>query len=73
MENKLPKQDYKDLTQGEPWKKILSFSLPLLLGNLAQQLYNTVDSMVVGRFVGDNALASVGASGPVLNLLILFL
>lgn len=72
MENKLPKQDYKDLTQGEPWKKILSFSLPLLLGNLAQQLYNTVDSMVVGRFVGDNALASVGASGPVLNLLILF-
>lgn len=70
--NKKTKFDYKDLTQGEPWKKILFFSLPLLLGNLAQQLYNTVDSMVVGRYVGDHALAAVGASGPLLNFLILF-
>lgn len=66
------KIDRKDLTQGTPWKRILSFSAPLLLGNLAQQLYNTVDSMVVGKYVGDNALAAVGASGPLLNFLILF-
>ncbi|NLY36306.1 MAG: MATE family efflux transporter [Tissierellia bacterium] len=66
------KIDRKDLTQGTPWKRILSFSVPLLLGNLAQQLYNTVDSMVVGKYVGDNALAAVGASGPLLNFLILF-
>lgn len=68
----MSKIDRKDLTQGTPWKRILSFSFPLLLGNLAQQLYNTVDSMVVGKYVGDNALAAVGASGPLLNFLILF-
>ncbi|HZK10484.1 MAG TPA: MATE family efflux transporter [Clostridia bacterium] len=66
------KIDRKDLTQGTPWKRILAFSAPLLIGNLAQQLYNTVDSMVVGRYVGDNALAAVGASGPLLNFLLLF-
>ena len=42
----------------------------MLIGNIAQQLYNTVDSIVVGRFVGDNALAAVGSAGPILNLLI---
>ncbi len=64
--------DRKDLTQGKPWQRILAFSLPLLLGNLAQHLYNTVDSIVVGKYVGDNALAAVGASGPLLNFLIIF-
>lgn len=44
--------------------------MPMLIGNIAQQLYNTVDSVVVGRFVGDNALAAVGSAGPILNLLI---
>ena len=56
----------QDMTVGRPLSRLLQFSIPLLIGNLAQQMYNTVDSIVVGRFVGDNALAAVGASGPVL-------
>ena len=60
----------QDLTQGKPMRGLIQFSVPLLIGNLAQQLYNTVDSIVVGKYVSDNALAAVGASGPVLNLLL---
>ena len=56
-----------DLTVGTPWKKIALFTIPLLLGNIAQQLYNTVDSIVVGKYVGDNALAAVGSAGPIFN------
>lgn len=59
-----------DMTQGEPWKKIVLFTIPMLIGNIAQQLYNTVDSIIVGRYVGDNALAAVGSAGPILNLLL---
>ncbi len=59
-----------DMTEGEPWKKIVLFTIPMLLGNIAQQLYNTVDSIVVGKYVGDNALAAVGSAGPILNLLL---
>lgn len=59
-----------DMTQGSPWKKIVLFAVPMLVGNIAQQLYNTVDSVVVGNYVGDNALAAVGSAGPILNLLI---
>lgn len=59
-----------DMTSGTPWKKIVLFTVPMLLGNIAQQLYNTVDSIVVGKYVGDNALAAVGSAGPILNLLI---
>lgn len=59
-----------DMTTGEPWQKILIFTLPMLLGNIAQQMYNTVDSIVVGRYVGDNALAAVGSAGPIINLLL---
>ena len=59
-----------DMTEGEPWKKIVLFTLPMLLGNIAQQLYNTVDSVVVGNYVGDNALAAVGSAGPIFNLLL---
>ena len=60
----------KDMTLGRPWKRIMEFSIPMLLGNLAQQLYNTVDSIVVGHYVGDNALAAVGSASPILNLLL---
>ena len=60
----------QDMTVGSPVKNILRFSIPLLLGNIAQQLYNTVDSIVVGNFVGDHALAAVGNCGPILNLII---
>lgn len=59
-----------DMTEGKPWKKIIAFTIPMLVGNIAQQLYSTVDSIVVGNYVGDNALAAVGSAGPVLNLLL---
>lgn len=59
-----------DMTTGRPWEKIVLFTVPMLLGNIAQQLYNTVDSIVVGRYVGDNALAAVGSASPILNLLL---
>ncbi len=63
-----------DMTQGSPWRCIVNFTLPMLLGNIAQQLYSTVDSIVVGRFVNDNALAAVGSAMPILNmLLVLFM
>ena len=60
----------QDMTQGSPSGNLIRFSVPLLIGNLAQQLYSTVDSIVVGYYVGDNALAAVGASGPIINLLL---
>lgn len=59
-----------DMTTGAPWKKILVFMIPMLVGNIAQQMYNAVDSIVVGKYLGDNALAAVGNAGPVINLLI---
>lgn len=63
-----------DMTVGNPWKSILLFTFPMLIGNIAQQMYNTVDSIVVGRYIGDNALAAVGSAGPILNmLLVLFI
>ena len=63
-----------DMTEGQPVKQIIKFTIPMLLGNVAQQLYNTADSIIVGRFVGDNALAAVGSAGPLLNLmLVLFM
>lgn len=52
----------RDLTKGNIGKNMLLFSLPLMVGNLLQQLYNLVDTWVVGRFVGADALAAVGAS-----------
>ncbi len=60
----------QDMTEGSPAKNLIRFSVPLLIGNLAQQLYSTVDSIVVGNYVGDGALAAIGASGPILNLLL---
>ena len=60
----------KDMTQGSPYKRILEFSVPMILGNIAQQLYNTADSVIVGHYVGDNALAAVGSAAPILNLLL---
>ena len=59
-----------DMTVGKPWKNIVLFSIPMIIGNIAQQLYNTADSIIVGRFVGDNALAAVGSASPILNLLL---
>ncbi len=58
-----------DMTVGTPWKSIGMFSIPMIIGNIAQQLYSTVDSIVVGKYVGDNALAAVGSAAPILNML----
>ena len=60
----------KDLTQGTPWKRIVEFTIPMLIGNVVQQFYNTADSIIVGRYIGDNALAAVGSAAPILNLLL---
>lgn len=59
-----------NMTEGTPWKLILRFSLPLLLGNFLQQLYNVVDSIIVGQYIGPSALAAVGTAFPVIFLLI---
>jgi len=60
----------RDMTQGSPWRRISEFAFPMLIGNIAQQLYNTADSIIVGNYVGDNALSAVGSAGPILNLLL---
>ena len=59
----------KDMTKGNPTGLLLTFMLPMVVGNVFQQLYNMVDSMIVGKYVGADALAAVGATGS-LNFLI---
>ena len=54
----------RDMTVGPEWKEILLFSLPIMAGQFLQQLYNTVDTIVVGQYVGTNALAAVGTTSP---------
>lgn len=63
----------KDLTQGKPSKLILSFALPIFLGNLLQLTYSLVDTRIVGSFLGENALAAVGATSSLSGLIIEFL
>ncbi|MDF2611609.1 MAG: putative rane protein [Lachnospiraceae bacterium] len=60
----------RDMTSGSPARIILKFSVPMLIGNLFQQFYNMVDSIVVGKFVGSDALAAVGATGSLVFLII---
>ena len=60
------------MTEGSIPEKILLFSIPLLLGNFFQLMYNTIDSVVVGNFIGSTALAAVGASTPIINFMIAF-
>ncbi len=62
----------KDLTTGSPLKLIIYFTIPLLIGNLFQQLYNTVDTIIVGRTIGFDALAAVGITGPLVFFIIGF-
>ena len=64
------KEAVKNMTSGNPTKLIISFAIPLLLGNIFQQLYNMVDTVIVGRFIGVNALAAVGSTGSI-NFLVL--
>lgn len=70
--NQTKKLHETDMTVGPPLKLIFSFSMPLLLGNLFQQLYNTVDSIIVGNFVGKYALAGVSAGFPFIMMLVSF-
>ncbi|MCI7795985.1 MAG: MATE family efflux transporter [Lachnospiraceae bacterium] len=58
------------MTEGVIWKQLIAFAVPLLIGNLLQQLYNTVDSIVVGQFIGSEALAAVSSSNSLINLVI---
>ena len=61
----------QDMTVGSPMSCLLKFSVPLLIGNIAQQMYNTVDAMVIGKsHWGDAGLAAVGLAGPIVNLLL---
>ena len=60
------------MTEGPIWKKIVLFALPLFLGNLFQQLYNTADSLIVGNFLGSDALAAVSSSGSLIFLMVGF-
>ena len=60
------------MTEGVIWKQLLWFALPLMVGNVFQQFYNTVDSIVVGNFVGKEALAAVGSVGSIINSVIGF-
>ena len=61
-----------DMTSGSIIRLLISFAVPLLLGNLFQQLYNTVDILVVGNFVGTQALAAVGSTTNIINTIIMF-
>ena len=79
MEKHLSKKQSPDnqspsnlMTEGPIWRKIITFAIPLLLGNLFQQLYNTADSLIVGNFLGSNALAAVSSSGNLIFLLVGF-
>lgn len=63
----------KNMTDGNITKHLLSFAFPMILGNLFQLTYNAVDSIIVGRFAGENALASVGTANPVMNIVIFFI
>ena len=62
-----------NMTEGPPWQKLLLFTVPLLVGALFQQLYSTADAIMLGRFVGDYALAAVGSSMPIFFLIMVLL
>ena len=64
-EGKMAKNSTKDMTVGSPMKLILGFSLPLLFGFLFQQFYSVIDTIIVGQFLGVDALAGVGATGSI--------
>ena len=62
----------QDMTVGSPTKCLLKFTIPMLLGNIAQLLYSTVDTIVVGNYCGDEAIAAIGTTGPMVNLFMIF-
>ena len=74
MQKSLAKNNKNTLlmTQGNIWKLLITFSIPLIIGTLLQQMYNTADSIIVGNFVGSNGLAAVGSGTALINLIIAF-
>jgi putative MATE family efflux protein len=62
-----------NMTQGNSSKMLITFAIPMVLGNIFQQLYNTTDAIIVGRFIGKNALASVGVANPIMSIGIFFI
>ena len=58
----------QQITEGVIWKQLLIFFFPILMGTFFQQMYNTVDTIIVGRLVGTEALAAVGATGPLVSM-----
>lgn len=61
------------MTTGSPFWTVLRFSVPLMIGDFCQQLYNTVDSIIVGRVVGKGALAALGVAGPIMSIVLFLL
>ena len=61
------------LTRGSIPPQLVSLALPLIFGNILQQLYNTIDAMVIGRFAGETAFAAIGVAGTVMNLFLFLL
>jgi len=62
-----------DMTQGSSSKILITFAIPMVLGNIFQQLYNTTDAVIVGRFIGKNALAAVGVANPIMSVALFFI
>ena len=60
------------MTEGTVWKRIVSFAVPVFIGQLYQQMYNTVDSLIVGKMIGTSALAAVTATGSIIFLIVGF-
>ena len=63
-----PNSPANTITEGVIWKQLLFFFFPILIGTFFQQLYNTVDTIIVGQYVGTQALAAVGTTGTLINL-----
>ena len=68
MANALPKKYSKDMTNGDTFSLLISFMMPMMIGNIFQQLYNIVDTIIAGKFIDANALAAVGSTGHITNL-----
>jgi Na+-driven multidrug efflux pump len=62
-----------DMTRGSSSKILITFAIPMVFGNILQQLYNTTDAIIVGRFIGKNALAAVGVANPIMSIAIFFI
>lgn len=63
----------KDMTKGDTRKLLITFAIPMIIGNIFQQMYNTTDAIIVGKYIGKNALAAVGVSNPIVALTTFFM